>query len=100
MISKHQSEPIEERMVLTRKILRDSLHVPILKFETSILEVCMRKKPNVEVQMTHDDIRSAMDKFLKKGGHITVLPQQRVTTIVPIGAEKWDAYEAIQDLNI
>jgi len=60
----------------------------------------MRKRSSPLIPITHEDIDDAMEQFLDKGGHISVLPQQKVTTIKVIGAEKWDVYESIRDLTL
>lgn len=50
-------------------------------------------------ELSHEDIQAAMDSFLKKGGKIEVLPNQKAVTLKVIGGEKWDAYESLQDLS-
>ena len=60
----------------------------------------MRKRSNASHPITHMEIERAMMSYLKRGGTISVLPQQKITAINVIGSPKWDAYESIQDLSL
>ncbi|MGK5095103.1 hypothetical protein WDW89_24225 [Deltaproteobacteria bacterium TL4] len=54
------------------------------------------------IKVNNDDIdlNTAMNSFLKKGGKITVLPPQVAVNRTVIGAEQWEAYESIDDLDV
>jgi len=60
----------------------------------------MRKRYSSLKEVTHDQIREAMESFRQEGGKITILPDQRVRQVSVIGEEKWGAYEAIHDLTL
>ncbi len=58
----------------------------------------MRKRAVLQ-EMTHEELATEMERFLAKGGKIKLLPKQQSGNISVIGAEKWDAYESLSDLN-
>ncbi|MBF0289634.1 MAG: hypothetical protein HQM14_17620 [SAR324 cluster bacterium] len=57
------------------------------------------KRASPKTQITHGEIEEAMKFFFARGGKVKSLPQQKISSITVIGADKWSAYESLGDLH-
>lgn len=57
------------------------------------------KRAIPRVKIGHEEIEQATKFFFERGGKIKILPEQKVTSITIIGADKWSAYESLGELN-
>jgi len=54
----------------------------------------MKKKQPI----THEEVRDALKRFVRKGGNIDKLPDQKSARTEFIGNEKYDTYEKLSNL--
>lgn len=57
----------------------------------------MTRKPGSQV--SHSDVSAAIARFLKDGGMIKKLPEQKAMTSGTVGADKYEAFETLSDLS-
>lgn len=50
-------------------------------------------------QVSHADVSAAITRFLKGGGMIKKLPEQKAMTTGTVGADKYEAFETLSDLS-
>lgn len=50
-------------------------------------------------KITHTEVSSAMYQFMKCGGHIEKLPDQNYCAAHPIGEDKYEVFESLDDLD-
>lgn len=55
----------------------------------------MRKKPR---RLTHEQVQEALKRFVRSGGMIAKLPDQKTARSEFIGQEKYDTYESLSSL--
>ena len=60
--------------------------------ESDIEEESRKKKAQ------HDEVQSAVDRFLQNGRRIQMLPPQPASNRLVIGDEKWSAFEPVEDV--
>lgn len=58
------------------------------------------RRTRSKVEITHVEVEQAMKLFFEKGGKVTILPEQKATPIIVIGADKWSAYESLRELYL
>lgn len=58
----------------------------------------MQSRTNKSI--SREEIKKAMNEFLKRGGYVTTLPPQNVVTLSIIGEEKYSIYESLQELSL
>ena len=51
-------------------------------------------------QVSHADVAAAMTRFLKRGGIIKHLPEQKALLAGTVGAEKYEVFESLSDLPV
>jgi hypothetical protein len=58
----------------------------------------MMKTSKKQKRITHDDVRDALKQFVRKGGIIARLPEQKSARTEIIGSEKYETYETFSSL--
>lgn len=53
----------------------------------------------INKSISREEIKKAMNEFLKQGGYVTTLPRQNVVSLSIIGEEKYSIYESLQELS-
>ena len=49
-------------------------------------------------RLTHEQVKEALKRFVRKGGMIAKLPEQKTSRTEIIGSEKYDSYESLSSL--